>query len=84
MFLDVAYIQLIYNLISEITALQRALVMMQVSGQCFPLFVSVIMFFFTFEVQSRSSANIPHVFGHFCSVGFGIMELLMYKMFRNS
>ena len=65
MFPDVAQIQLIcsdFSLISVVTTLQKALVMMQVSGQSFPVSVSVIICLFVFELQWESSANMFHVF----------------------
>ena len=77
MFSDVAQIQLIYsiyNLIREVTALQRSLVMMQVSARRLPVSASVLKYTFTFQLQSESIANIFHVSGYFCTVGFGVYE----------
>ena len=45
--------------------------MMEVSG---PSLVSVLVFNFTFELQSESSVNMIHVPGYFCTVAFGLYE----------
>ena len=61
---DVAQTQhicLIYSLISKLSALQRALVMMRVSGRSLPVSVKVLRCFFNFELQSESKANRFHV-----------------------
>ena len=65
-------ILLIYSLIRDVTSLQRALVMMQVSGQNLLVFVIGLMCIFFFEVQSESSANMFHLSGYFWTVGLGV------------
>ena len=64
-------ILLIYGLISGYIALQRALLMMQVSTRSLPVCVTVLIFSFTFELQSKSGANMLLVSGHLCTFGFG-------------
>ena len=61
MFSTVAHIQLIcliYSLISRVTALHRAFVLMQVSSGGLLESVSVLICIFTFKLQSESTAKI--------------------------
>ena len=87
MFFDVAQIQLIcltHILISGFIALQRALVMMQVSDSCLLVSVRIVLCIFTLELQSESSGIMFDVSGYFCSVGFGVYKLLIYKLLSTS
>ena len=70
---QIQFFSLICSLISGITELERALVMVQGSGQSPPVSVSVLICIFIFELQSESSINMLHVFGYFWTVGFGVM-----------
>ena len=61
---DVARFQLICSVCSPIIrgiAKQGAVIMMRVSGKSSPVSFSVLIFSFTFELQSESSANVFHI-----------------------
>ena len=68
--LQIKLICSIQSLSSGVTALQRALVLMQVFGRRLPVSVSVLIWIFTFEFQPESSANKFHVSGYFGPVDF--------------
>ena len=54
--------------------------MIQVSGRSLPVPLRVSLFIFAFELESESKGNMFHVSGHFCTIGFGVYELLIYEM----
>ena len=84
LFSEVAYIQLIYRPIAGITAIQKTLLMMWNFGRNLPVSFSVFLGISTFEIESESCSNMFHVSGYFCTVGFGVMLLLIFKRFRNT
>ena len=61
------------------TALQRALAMMQVSGQFTPVSVFVLIWRFTFELHLETNANVFRVSGYFCTVGFEVYATASLK-----
>ena len=77
LFSNVAQIFLIclaYSLNSGNTVLQRALIMMQFSGQSSPVSFSVLICMLTFGLQSEYSTNMFHVSGYFYTAGFGVYK----------
>ena len=78
-FSNLACIQLIRsmnNLISGITVLHTALVMMHVSVRSSKVSVSVSICSFTSRLQTESSVNMFHLSGSFCTKGFSVYETL--------
>ena len=69
---------------SGVVAFQRKLVVMRISGRRLPVSVSVLIFFFIFELQSDFSVNMFHVSGYFCTVGFGVYETANIKILDNT
>ena len=79
MFSDEVQIELglsIISLVSGITALQKAMLMMQNSNPSSLVRVSVLMCFPNFELQSESSANRFHISGKLLVY----MKLVNFKM----
>ena len=58
---EIHLIRSIFSLISGVTALQKALVMMHVSGRNVLVSIIVLVCILTFELQSESSAKVFHV-----------------------
>ena len=84
MFFALAQIQLIrsiYLQINEITALQRALVMMEFSDRSLLVSVTDLIWILTVELQSEQNANVFHVSDSFWTVGFGVYLTANLKMF---
>ena len=77
MFSNVTLMRLIWlinNPVSGVTALQKALVMMQISGRTLQVSVSVLIFIFPFECHSESSAIVFQVSCYVCILGFSVHE----------
>ena len=70
-------IQLIYSLISGFTEKQRAILYI------FTFYV-FFLYIFNFEFQLESSSNKSNISGDFFIVGFGVMQLLFYKMLSST